>query len=111
MNQDGKIASPAKRLSAKKKGELFPTLAPAGDGRFWSIWEEEIDKGAIDLMARALVRLGERCAANGFANRQRVAIRPRELVFVEHAGTVGHVLEAEAARELLGGQQLVVLAW
>ena len=37
-------------------------------------------------------------------------IRPRELVFVEHAGAVRDVLEPEAARELVGRQQLFVLA-
>ena len=64
---------------------------------------------ADDLPALAQVRLCERGQSIGIANLQVMTIRPRELVFIEHAGAMRDVLEAEAARKLVGGQQLFVL--
>ncbi|HEY6079487.1 MAG TPA: serine/threonine-protein kinase [Polyangiaceae bacterium] len=53
LESDGKIAGPARRLSASKRGEMHPTLTPI-EGGYWSIWEEDAPRGRVELMARRL---------------------------------------------------------
>jgi len=54
LGGDGKIAGPARRLSEAKRGELYPTLAKAEGGGFWSIWEEDAPRARVEVMARKL---------------------------------------------------------
>jgi serine/threonine protein kinase len=53
LENDGRIAGPARRISAPKRHEFYPALARAEDGTFWAVWEETVDDGS-DLMARHL---------------------------------------------------------
>ncbi|HEY1534759.1 MAG TPA: hypothetical protein VGF76_12090, partial [Polyangiaceae bacterium] len=53
VSHDGHIAGPPKRISEAKKGDLFAGLA-AEDNKFWAVWQEEVDKGTTDIMAREL---------------------------------------------------------
>ncbi len=53
ISHDGHIAGPAHRISAVKKGELFAGLTANGN-KFWAVWQEEVDKGSSDIMAREL---------------------------------------------------------
>ncbi|HET7545650.1 MAG TPA: serine/threonine-protein kinase, partial [Polyangiaceae bacterium] len=53
ISHDGHIAGPPRRISGVKKGELFAALALNGN-KFWAVWQEEIDKGSSDIMAREL---------------------------------------------------------
>jgi len=53
VSHDGHIAGPPRRISQVKKGDLFAALAPNGN-RFWAVWQEEVDKGTTDIMAREL---------------------------------------------------------
>ncbi|HKY35250.1 MAG TPA: serine/threonine-protein kinase [Polyangiaceae bacterium] len=53
LDSDGKIAGPARRISDMKRGELHPTLTTA-EGGFWAIWEEDVPRTRVDLMARQL---------------------------------------------------------
>jgi eukaryotic-like serine/threonine-protein kinase len=53
VSHDGHIAGPPRRISGVKKGELFAALAPNGN-KFWAVWQEEVDKGSTDIMAREL---------------------------------------------------------
>jgi len=53
ISHDGHIAGPPRRISGVKKGELSAALAVNG-GKFWAVWQEEIDKGTSDIMAREL---------------------------------------------------------
>jgi serine/threonine-protein kinase len=54
LEGDGRIAGPARRISAVKRSEFYPALARAEDGTFWAVWEEEVASGADDLYARRL---------------------------------------------------------
>jgi hypothetical protein len=54
LSKDGHIQSPARLISGAKKGDLYPVLAPSEGGSFWMVWQEEVDKGSSDLMARQL---------------------------------------------------------
>ncbi|HMJ15674.1 MAG TPA: hypothetical protein VK524_29860, partial [Polyangiaceae bacterium] len=54
LEGDGRIAGPARRISAVKRSEFFPALARAEDGTFWAVWEEEVESGADDLFGRRL---------------------------------------------------------
>jgi serine/threonine-protein kinase len=53
LEADGKIASPARRVSEAKRGELQPTIA-SHDGGFWVVWEEDAARGRVDIMGRQL---------------------------------------------------------
>jgi eukaryotic-like serine/threonine-protein kinase len=53
ISHDGHIAGPPRRISGVKKGELFAALAPNGN-KFWAAWQEEVEKGSTDIMAREL---------------------------------------------------------
>jgi serine/threonine-protein kinase len=53
VSHDGHIAGPPRRISGVKKGELFAALAVNGN-KFWAVWQEELDKGSSDIMAREL---------------------------------------------------------
>ncbi|MEO7038199.1 MAG: serine/threonine-protein kinase [Polyangiaceae bacterium] len=53
ISHDGHIASPPKRISSIKKGDLYAALA-VNDDKFWAVWQEEVDKGSTDIMAREL---------------------------------------------------------
>jgi len=53
ISHDGHIAGPPRRISGVKKGELFAALAQNGN-KFWAVWQEEVDKGSTDIMAREL---------------------------------------------------------
>ncbi len=53
ISHDGHIAGPSKRISVAKKGELYAALA-ADENKFWAVWQEEVDKGSTDIMAREL---------------------------------------------------------
>jgi len=53
ISHDGHIAGPPRRISAVKKGDLFAALTANGN-KFWAVWQEEIDKGSTDIMAREL---------------------------------------------------------
>jgi eukaryotic-like serine/threonine-protein kinase len=54
ISHDGHIAGPPRRISEIKKGDLFAALAPSEGGKFWAVWQEEVDKGSSDIMAREL---------------------------------------------------------
>ena len=56
LAQDGRIAGPARRISAIKRGQFYPALAPGEDGSFWAVWGEAIDTGTEDLVGRRLGR-------------------------------------------------------
>ncbi len=53
ISHDGHIAGPPKRISPAKRGDLFAALA-ADENNFWVVWQEEVDKGSTDIMAREL---------------------------------------------------------
>jgi len=53
VSHDGHIAGPPRRISQVKKGDLFAALAPNGS-KFWAVWQEEVDKGSTDILAREL---------------------------------------------------------
>ncbi|MEP7051738.1 MAG: serine/threonine-protein kinase [Pseudomonadota bacterium] len=53
ISHDGHIASPPKRISSIKKGDLYAALANDND-KFWAVWQEEVEKGSSDIMARQL---------------------------------------------------------
>src|SRR6188768_2640202 len=53
VSHDGHIAGPPRRVSGIKKGELFAALTANGN-KFWAVWQEEVDKGSTDIMAREL---------------------------------------------------------
>ncbi|MEI9941664.1 MAG: serine/threonine-protein kinase [Pseudomonadota bacterium] len=53
VSHDGHIAGPPRRISEVKKGDLFAGLAANGN-KFWAVWQEEVDKGSSDIMAREL---------------------------------------------------------
>ena len=53
ISKEGHIAGPPRRISEAKKGDLFAAIAPNGN-KFWAVWQEEVDKGSTDIMAREL---------------------------------------------------------
>jgi eukaryotic-like serine/threonine-protein kinase len=53
LESDGRIAGPARRISAPKRHEFYPSLARGEDGTFWAVWEESTEDGS-DLMGRHL---------------------------------------------------------
>ena len=53
ISHDGHIAGPPQRISPVKKGDLFAALTANGN-KFWAVWQEEVDKGSSDIMAREL---------------------------------------------------------
>lgn len=54
LDKEGKIESGAIRLSSRRRGEHFPTIAGLPGGDFLAIWEEEYVSGSSDLVARRL---------------------------------------------------------
>jgi serine/threonine protein kinase len=54
VSHDGHIAGPAHRISAIKKGDLYAALTPSEGGKYWAVWQEEVDKGSTDIVAREL---------------------------------------------------------
>ncbi|MDF3068520.1 MAG: Protein kinase [Polyangiaceae bacterium] len=53
LEADGKIASPGRRVSDNKRGELHPSLTPT-DAGYWALWEEDGARGHVNVMARSL---------------------------------------------------------
>jgi serine/threonine-protein kinase len=53
LDDDGRIAGPAKRLSPVKRHDFYPALTRAEDGSFWAAWEDNVDDGT-DLVTRHL---------------------------------------------------------
>jgi len=53
VSHDAHIAGPPRRISSIKKGEVSAALAVNGN-KFWAVWQEEIDKGSTDILAREL---------------------------------------------------------
>lgn len=62
ISRDAHIAGPPHRITPAKKGDLFAALTANGS-KFWAVWQEEVDKGSTDIMAREfdadLAPLGE----------------------------------------------------
>jgi serine/threonine-protein kinase len=54
LEADGRIASPARRVSAIKRHPFYPALTRAEDGSFWAVWDEETEGGGTDIMGRKL---------------------------------------------------------
>src|SRR5450432_3973235 len=54
ISHDGHIAGPPRRISAAKKGDLSAALASGEGGKYWAVWQEEVDKGSSDIVAREL---------------------------------------------------------
>ncbi len=54
ISRDGHIAGPPHRISSIKKGDLYAALAPGEGGKYWAVWQEEVDKGSSDIVAREL---------------------------------------------------------
>ncbi|HWZ91219.1 MAG TPA: serine/threonine-protein kinase [Polyangiaceae bacterium] len=54
ISHDGHIAGPPHRISAIKKGDLYAALTPGEGGKYWAAWQEEVDKGSTDIVAREL---------------------------------------------------------
>jgi eukaryotic-like serine/threonine-protein kinase len=54
LEANGKIASPAKRLSSIKNSEFYPAVASAPGAGFWAVWAEQIAPGTTDIVAREL---------------------------------------------------------
>jgi eukaryotic-like serine/threonine-protein kinase len=65
LEADGKIAGPARRISDSKRGELHPTLTAAGTG-YWVLWEEDIARGHVGVLAR---KLDEKLESSGKVTR------------------------------------------
>ncbi len=83
LQTDGRIAGPARRISDVKKNEFYPSLVRMGDGTFWAVWDEDIDPGGEDLMARHLDAdlkpVGKAVRLTAFAHKRRTttnATRP-----------------------------------
>ncbi|MEO6598344.1 MAG: serine/threonine-protein kinase [Polyangiaceae bacterium] len=53
ISHDGHISGPAHRISQVKKGDLFAGLTANGN-KFWAVWQEELEKGSSDILAREL---------------------------------------------------------
>jgi hypothetical protein len=53
ISHDGHIAGPPKQITSEKRGDLLASLV-ASDNKFWAVWQEEVDKGSTDIMAREL---------------------------------------------------------
>jgi eukaryotic-like serine/threonine-protein kinase len=53
LESDGKIAGPPRRISDAKRGELHPTWA-ANEGGLWVVWEEDVARGHVAVVARQL---------------------------------------------------------
>jgi serine/threonine-protein kinase len=62
LDAEGRIAGPARRVSATKRDQFYPALAAAGDAGFWAVWSEEHETGVEDLVGR---RLGKEFEAIG----------------------------------------------
>jgi eukaryotic-like serine/threonine-protein kinase len=54
ISHDGHIAGAPRRISAIKKGDLSAALTPTEGGKYWAVWQEEVDKGSTDIVAREL---------------------------------------------------------
>jgi hypothetical protein len=54
ISHDGHIAGPPRLISSVKKGDLFAAITPGEGGKFWAAWQEEVDKGSSDIVAREL---------------------------------------------------------
>lgn len=54
LDHGGRIASPARRISAIKRLQFYPSLARTPDGNYWAVWEEEQEDKATDLIVRKL---------------------------------------------------------
>lgn len=89
LEPDGRIASPARRVSAPKRTPLTPAISRADDGTFWVVWEEDTSKGVTDLMARQLAAdltpLGEAVRLTAFVQRGNL-----KTLANEPAVAVGH---------------------
>jgi serine/threonine-protein kinase len=53
LDDDGRIAGAAKRLSPVKRHDFYPALTRTVDGGFWAVWEDSMEDGS-DLVARPL---------------------------------------------------------
>jgi len=54
ISKDGHIEGAPHRISPSKKGDMYAALAPSEGNKFWAVWQEEVDKGSTDIMAREL---------------------------------------------------------
>lgn len=54
LTLDGKISSPPILLSKNRRASYFPSLAPAEDGGYWTVWSEPVGQQVSDLVARRL---------------------------------------------------------
>ncbi|HYO96477.1 MAG TPA: hypothetical protein VER33_18320, partial [Polyangiaceae bacterium] len=72
LDAEGKIATPARRLSSARSGDYHPTLVPGPDNELWAVWEEVFESSSSDIVAR---RLGPDLTPRGEAVRL-TALRP-----------------------------------
>jgi len=54
ISHDGHIAGPPHRISDGKKGDMYAGLTSGEGGKYWAVWQEEVDKGSSDILAREL---------------------------------------------------------
>jgi serine/threonine-protein kinase len=54
LEESGKIAGPTRRISAPSGQELHPTLVRGEQGSFWSLWEQDVGRSRVDVLARQL---------------------------------------------------------
>jgi serine/threonine protein kinase len=66
LEADGRIASPAKRISSTKSSDFDPTFVSASDGGYWVVWSEQLEYNSTDLVVR---RLGPNLEPRGEAVR------------------------------------------
>jgi serine/threonine-protein kinase len=54
LEPDGRIAGPARRISAIRRHPFYPAMTRAEDGGFWAVWQEEAEDGVSDIVGRRL---------------------------------------------------------
>ncbi len=94
LSADGRIASPAHRLSGVQRHEFYPALSRAADGSFWAVWEEKLDDSS-DLVARHLNAesepLGDAVRLTAFASSRASsadATKPDVAIDADHLNIV-----------------------
>jgi eukaryotic-like serine/threonine-protein kinase len=109
LEQDGRIATAAQRISESRKADSHPpALAAAPDGSFWIVWEEESENGS-DLMARQvgadLQPAGNAVRLTAFAAGRRagaaLAGRPSVAVAGDHLNVLFGLERDRTARVML----------
>jgi hypothetical protein len=101
LDAEGKIETSLRRLSSSRKGDYYPSLAPAANGDIWAVWEEEFEGNVSDVVARRLgpdlepkanvVRLTAFRAPSGNARQPRTpsAVIDRNQLLVAFAKDLG----------------------